>query len=66
VAQPGCELSHLTWDDYVEQGVMKAIDLAHGISRADKINALGWCVGGTLLSSTLAVLARVTTSAWRA
>jgi polyhydroxyalkanoate synthase subunit PhaC len=53
---PDAKLSHLTWDDYVEQGVMKAIDLARGISRADKINALGWCVGGTLLSSALAVL----------
>jgi polyhydroxyalkanoate synthase subunit PhaC len=53
---PDAKLSHLTWDDYVEQGVLKAIDLAREISRADKINALGWCVGGTLLSSALAVL----------
>jgi polyhydroxyalkanoate synthase len=52
---PDARLGHLTWDDYVEQGVMKAIDVAHEVSRADRINALGWCVGGTLLSSTLAV-----------
>jgi len=53
---PDAELGHLTWDDYVERGVMKAIDVAHGIGRADQVNALGWCVGGTLLSSALAVL----------
>ena len=53
---PDATLSHLTWDDYIERGVMKAIEVAHEVSRADKINALGWCVGGTLLSSTLAVL----------
>jgi polyhydroxyalkanoate synthase len=53
---PDASLGHLTWDDYIEQGVMKAIDVAHEVSRADQINALGWCVGGTLLSSTLAVL----------
>jgi polyhydroxyalkanoate synthase len=52
---PDAGLGHLTWDDYVGQGVMKAIDVAHEIGGADQINALGWCVGGTLLSSGLAV-----------
>jgi polyhydroxyalkanoate synthase len=53
---PDAALGHLTWDDYVEHGVMQAISVAHEVGRADQINALGWCVGGTLLSSTLAVL----------
>ncbi|HYH42395.1 MAG TPA: class I poly(R)-hydroxyalkanoic acid synthase [Burkholderiales bacterium] len=44
-----------TWDDYLEQGVMKALDVAHEISGADKVNALGFCVGGTLLGAALAV-----------
>ena len=52
---PDAALEHLTWDDYVERGVMKAIDVASDIGRADRIHALGWCVGGTLLSSALAV-----------
>jgi polyhydroxyalkanoate synthase subunit PhaC len=50
------ELGHLTWDDYLEQGVMTAIDIAQGVSRADRVNTLGFCVGGTLLASALAVL----------
>jgi len=32
---------------------MRAIDVALAISRADRINTLGFCVGGTLLASTL-------------
>ncbi len=53
---------HLGWDDYVEQGVITAINTARDIGNggkggADKINALGFCVGGTLLSCALAVLA---------
>jgi len=47
----------LTWDDYLEQGVLRAIDVARQITRADKVNTLGFCVGGTLLASALAVQA---------
>jgi polyhydroxyalkanoate synthase len=47
----------LTWDDYIEQGVLAAIDVARRISKADKVNTLGFCVGGTLLASALAVQA---------
>ena len=35
---------------------MKAIEVALAISGADKVNVVGWCVGGTILSSALAVL----------
>jgi len=35
--------------------VMKALDVARAIYGSDKINALGFCVGGTLLGSALAV-----------
>ena len=53
---PGQDLGNTTWDDYIEDGAMKAIEVAKAISRADKVNAVGWCVGGTILSSALAVL----------
>jgi polyhydroxyalkanoate synthase len=49
--------AELTWDDYLEQGVLRAIDVALSITRADKVNTLGFCVGGTLLASALAVQA---------
>ena len=47
----------LRWDDYLEAGVMQAIDVALAISGADQVNTLGFCVGGTLLASALAVMA---------
>ncbi|WP_028204648.1 PHA/PHB synthase family protein [Paraburkholderia nodosa] len=53
---PGAEAAHTTWDDYLETGVMQAIDVALAISGADKVNTVGWCVGGTILSSALAVI----------
>jgi poly[(R)-3-hydroxyalkanoate] polymerase subunit PhaC len=51
------ELGHLTWDDYLEDGVLRAIEAARSISGSRTVNALGFCVGGTLLACTLAVLA---------
>ncbi|HTT11095.1 MAG TPA: class I poly(R)-hydroxyalkanoic acid synthase [Burkholderiaceae bacterium] len=47
----------LVWDDYVRDGVLTAIDVALDISGADQVNALGFCVGGTLLGTAAGVLA---------
>src|SRR5581483_9430175 len=52
----GPELGHLTWDDYLEKGVFTALRVAREITGAGKVNALGFCVGGTLLGAALAVL----------
>ncbi len=49
--------SKMTWDDYVELGPIAALNVAQEITGADKVNVLGFCVGGTLLSTALAVLA---------
>jgi polyhydroxyalkanoate synthase subunit PhaC len=53
---PDASCGHVTWDDYLAQGAMKAIEVARAVSGADKVNAVGWCVGGTILSSALAVM----------
>jgi len=44
------------WDDYLEDGVFAALRVAREIANSDKVNALGFCVGGTLLGAGLAVL----------
>jgi polyhydroxyalkanoate synthase subunit PhaC len=54
---PDDSLADKTWDDYVGDGPIKAIDVVQEISGAKQINALGFCVGGTLLGTALAVLA---------
>jgi polyhydroxyalkanoate synthase subunit PhaC len=51
------ELGQLGWDDYIGKGVFAPLEAIRAISGADKINALGFCVGGTLLSTALAVMA---------
>ena len=51
------ELGRLGWDDYLESGVLTAVECARDITASKSINALGFCVGGTLLASALAVLA---------
>jgi polyhydroxyalkanoate synthase len=53
---PGHEQSRLTWDDYVEQGPIAALNVVREITGAAKVNALGFCVGGTLLGNALAVM----------
>jgi len=51
------ELAHATWDDYVEHGVLRALAVAGAICGGTEVNALGFCIGGTLLGCALAVLA---------
>ncbi len=53
---PDASLAHVTWDDYIKDGVMCAINVVQEISKQEQINALGFCVGGTLLSTALALL----------
>jgi len=54
---PDTSLAQTTWDDYIEDVAIRAIDVVREISGAKQINALGFCVGGTILSNALAVLA---------
>ncbi len=54
---PDESLANATWDDYIENAAIKAIHLVQEISGSKQINALGFCVGGTILSTALAVLA---------
>ncbi len=54
---PDESMAQSTWDDYIEQAVITAIHTVQAISGAEQINALGFCVGGTMLSNALAVLA---------
>ncbi|MGB0467431.1 MAG: PHA/PHB synthase family protein [Pontibacterium sp.] len=54
---PTTEQSHISWDDYVEKGVLTAVDVVNKVTETEKLNAVAWCIGGTLLASSLAVLA---------
>ena len=49
------EHSHTTWDDYLE-ALIDGLEAARRIAGTPRINALGFCIGGTLLACALAVL----------
>ncbi|WP_418646921.1 PHA/PHB synthase family protein [Thauera butanivorans] len=46
---------HHTWDDYLDKGPLTALEVVRAVTRVKKPNVLGFCVGGTLLTSALAV-----------
>mgnify|MGYP001788069292 FL=1 len=53
---PDASMATKTWDDYIEHAAIKAIALVQEITGAKTINTLGFCVGGTILATALAVL----------
>ncbi len=56
-ANPHESLATVSWDDYIDEGAIQAIHTVQEISKQDKINAFGFCVGGTIISTALAALA---------
>ncbi|MCT9811946.1 class I poly(R)-hydroxyalkanoic acid synthase [Acidovorax sp. Be4] len=54
---PDASLAQSTWDEYIQDAVITAIDTVRQITQAEQINTLGFCVGGTMLMTALAVLA---------
>ncbi len=50
------DMGRITWDQYLEQGVIRALEVARKICGVGQVNVLGFCVGGTLLAAALAVL----------
>ncbi len=47
---------HYAWDDYLA-AILQAVAVAKSITQSSRVNALGFCVGGTLLAAALAVQA---------
>jgi len=54
---PDASLAHKTWDDYIAQGPIQAIEVVQRITGKQRFNMLGFCVGGTIIATALAVLA---------
>ncbi len=53
---PNSGMGHISLEDYVEKGALKAIEVVKDVSNSDKVNVLGYCLGGTLLSIACAIL----------
>jgi polyhydroxyalkanoate synthase len=55
---PGAEDKNVSFEDYVELGLMEAMDAVSAICPRRKIHGVGYCIGGTLLSIAAAAMAR--------
>ena len=54
---PSEKFSKKTFEDYMREGIFDPLGVVQGITNAPKVNALGYCVGGTLLGTALAYMA---------
>src|ERR1700758_258306 len=54
---PDKELGKKTWADYMTEGPLAAMDVIEKVTGEMKVHTAGYCVGGTMLASTLAWLA---------
>jgi polyhydroxyalkanoate synthase subunit PhaC len=54
---PDKKLGTKTWDDYMKEGPLAAMDVIEKATGEMKVHTMGYCVGGTLLATTLAWLA---------
>jgi polyhydroxyalkanoate synthase len=54
---PDKRLGAKSWEDYMKQGPLAAMDVIEKITGEMKVHTAGYCVGGTMLATTLAWLA---------
>jgi polyhydroxyalkanoate synthase subunit PhaC len=54
---PDKSLGSKTWDDYMKGGPLAAMEVIERITGEMKVHTMGYCVGGTMLATTLAWLA---------
>ncbi len=54
---PDARLAEKTFEDYMEDGIFAALDAVAKATGERRVNAVGYCIGGTLLGATLAYMA---------
>ncbi|HWA92308.1 MAG TPA: class I poly(R)-hydroxyalkanoic acid synthase [Rhizomicrobium sp.] len=54
---PDRKLAQKSFEDYMREGIFAALDAVRDATGVEKVNTIGYCIGGTLLSATLAFMA---------
>lgn len=55
---PTSEMAHITFEDYMLEGALRAVTVACDITGSRAVHATGYCIGGTLLATLMGWLAR--------
>jgi polyhydroxyalkanoate synthase len=55
---PDAELAELGFEDYMREGVFAAVSAVQKAADVERMNTVGYCIGGTLLATSLAYMAR--------
>ena len=55
---PDEAMANATFEDYVQEGIYAAVEAATAAAGSERVNTVGYCIGGTLLAATLAHMAR--------
>lgn len=56
---PTAQHAHKGFEDYLREGFLAALDVIQKNTKANKVNVLGYCIGGTLVNCALAYLKSV-------
>ena len=56
---PDERLSNKSFEDYIVEGPLAALDAIEAATGERDVKAIGYCIGGTLLAATLAYMAKV-------
>jgi polyhydroxyalkanoate synthase len=51
---PTADMAEVSFDDYLIDGVGKIVEVARGLSGADQVHAVGYCIGGAALATYMA------------
>jgi polyhydroxyalkanoate synthase len=54
---PDPTVLHLEWDDYMEMGPLQGLSLVREITGSDRVNSVGYCLGGIAQQVVLAYIA---------
>jgi len=55
---PDTTLAHKTFEDYLNEGIFAALDAIEAATGERQVNAIGYCIGGTLLACALSQMAQ--------
>ncbi len=57
-ANPDEDMAEVSFEDYMREGIYAAVEAVTKAANVERMNTVGYCVGGTLLAATLAHMAK--------